>query len=202
ISDVDTIANQTELRGSVSTGSLNHRFAAGIELSRESSEKDSLNVERGTGTTACANGPGLVSRFNCTSLYAPNPYDAWVNTLNGEAAGANTKARTITKSVYAFDTIEFSPQWQANLGLRVDDYSTRFTNTPAKGSSVVSRDDTLVNYQAGLVYKPAANGSIYASFGTSSTPANATLGEGNESQALIPGRGGVGLNAADMAPEK
>lgn len=46
------------------------------------------------------------------------------------------------------------------------------------------------------------NGSIYISYATSSTPANATLGEGNEGQSLTPGRGGVGPNAADMAPEK
>ncbi len=201
VSDVNTIANQTELTGSLQTGSLKHRFATGLEFSRESSKKDSLNVNRGNGAS-CANGVGAASNYNCTSLYWPNPHDPWVNTLNGEAAGANTKSRTITKSIYAFDTIEFHPQWQANLGLRVDDYSTRFTNTPANNSTQVERDDTLVNYQLGLVYKPAPNGSVYASFGTSSTPANASLGEGSESQSIVPGRGGVGLNAADMAPEK
>ncbi|MCE4870634.1 TonB-dependent receptor, partial [Campylobacter coli] len=46
------------------------------------------------------------------------------------------------------------------------------------------------------------NGSVYVSYATSSTPSNATLGEGSESLALTPGRGNVGLNAADMAPEK
>ena len=201
ISDVHTIANQTEIAGSAKTGALGHQFAAGVEFSRESAEKDSLNVFRSNGAS-CAGGIGAGSAYNCTSLYSPNPNDPWVNTLDGRAAGNNTKSRTTTKSIYAFDTISFNPQWQANLGLRVDDYSTRFTNTPASGATVVKRNDTLVNYQLGLVYKPATNGSVYAAFGTSSTPANATLGEGSESQSLVPGRGGVGANAADMAPEK
>ncbi|MFY2084787.1 TonB-dependent receptor domain-containing protein, partial [Achromobacter xylosoxidans] len=67
---------------------------------------------------------------------------------------------------------------------------------------VIKRDDTLLNYQLGLVFKPADNGSVYVSYATSSTSSNATLGEGSESLALTPGRGNVGMNAADMAPEK
>ena len=201
VSDVESLANQTELVGKFDTGFLKHSFNVGVELSREEGEKDSLSVNRGTGAS-CAAGIGAASAYNCTSLFDPNPHDPWVNTLSGEAAGQPTKAETTTKSVYAFDTIEFNEQWQAGLGVRVDDYSTKFTNTPANGSTVVRRDDTLFNYQLGLVYKPLPNGSIYASYATSSTPANSTLGEGSESQSIVPGRGGVGQNASDLAPEK
>ena len=59
-----------------------------------------------------------------------------------------------------------------------------------------------MNWQAGLVFKPAQNGSIYASYATSSTPAGMMLGEGSETQSLTPGRGGVGSNADQLAPEK
>lgn len=204
-SAVKTIANQTELVGQAQTGTLKHSFNVGVELSQEKGHKDSLDVNRGTGSgaaNACNFGPGAASGYNCTSLYDPNPHDPWVNTGTGGATGNRTESETTTKSIYAFDTIEFNKQWQAGLGVRIDDYSTKFVNTPANGSETIRRNDTLVNYQLGLVYKPATNGSVYVSYATSSTPANATLGEGNEGQSLTPGRGGVGANAADMAPEK
>lgn len=200
-SDVKSLANQTELYGKFSTGSVKHSFNAGVEISQEKGNKDSLNVNRGTGAS-CAAGIGAASAYNCTSLYNPNPDDPWRNTLNGGPAGNNTSAENTTKSLYAFDTVEFNKHWQAGLGLRLDDYTAKYTNTPANGSTVVRRHDTLWNYQLGLVYKPVDNGAFYVSYATSSTPANATLGEGSESQSLVPGRGGVGVNAADMAPEK
>lgn len=205
ISDVESLANQTELVGKFDTGSLKHSFNVGIELSQEKGKKDSLDVKRGAGSGAqnsCRLGVGAASSYNCTSLYNPNPNDPWVNTGTGGPTGQYSKSKNTTKSFYAFDTIEFSEQWQAGLGLRVDDYSTKFTNTPSANFQVIERDDTLVNYQLGLVYKPAANGSIYVSYATSSTPANSMLGEGSETQSLTPGRGNVGLNAADLAPEK
>jgi len=204
-SAVKAIANQTELVGKAETGSLKHSFNVGIELSQENGHKDSLDINRGSGsgaTNACRFGAGPASGYNCTSLYNPNPRDPWVNTGTGGLAGSRTESETTTKSAYAFDTIEFSERWQAGLGLRLDDYSTKFINNPASGFETIRRHDTLINYQLGLVYKPADNGSIYVSYATSSTPANATLGEGNEGQSLTPGRGGVGPNAADMAPEK
>lgn len=197
-SRVSTWANQTELLGEFQTGQLKHRFLTGIELSVEDGRSDSLNVNRGKGAD-CKTAIVGMPPYNCTSLYNPNPDDPWVNTLNGGPTGNPTYTRTQTKSIYGFDTIKFNERWQATLGLRVDDYATR--REPSSGDRV-DRHDTLFNYQLGLTYKPASNGSIYVSYGTSSTPAGATMGEGSEGQSLTPGRGGVGLNAADMAPEK
>lgn len=203
-SRVDSMANQTELVGKFETGALKHSFNVGMEFSKEEGKKDTLAVNRGSGTpgpnNAC-NNLGAASRYNCTSLYDPNPHDPWVNTLDGDRVGDPTRSRTITKSIYAFDTVEFSPQWQASAGIRMDDYDTKFTNNKASNNAVVRRDDTLFNYQLGLVYKPADNGAIYVSYATSSTPSNADLGEG-AGNGLAPGRGGVGANVADLAPEK
>lgn len=203
VSDVESLANQTELFGKFETGTLKHSFNVGIELSQERGKKDSLNVDRGPGNgSACNAGIGAPSGYNCTDLYNPNPNDPWVNSMNGGRAGKYSKSKTTTKSIYAFDTIEFNKQWQAGVGLRLDDYSTKFTNTPDADFAVSRRDDTLLNYQLGLVYKPADNGSIYVSYATSSTPANSMLGEGSDDMSLAPGRGNTGLNASDMAPEK
>ncbi|CAM5189181.1 Ferrichrome-iron receptor OS=Castellaniella defragrans (strain DSM / CCUG 39792 / 65Phen) OX=1437824 GN=BN940_05081 PE=3 SV=1 [Castellaniella denitrificans] len=196
-SRISTWANQTELQGEFQTGQLKHRFLTGLELSVEDARSDGLNVNRGN--SKCPAGIGAAGNYTCTSLYDPNPSDPWVNPLNGGPKGAPTYTRTLTKSIYGFDTIEFNEHWQTTLGLRVDDYATHRDPT---GGDRVDRHDTLFNYQLGLVYKPAPNGSIYVSYGTSSTPAGATMGEGSETQGLTPGRGGVGPNAADLAPEK
>ncbi|SMG00772.1 TonB-dependent receptor [Burkholderia singularis] len=198
-SSVHSIANQTELSGEFKTGLLKHSFTTGIELSRESSERDAYTVAAGNGKS-CAAGIGAASGYNCTSLWSPSPSDPWA----GSIARNNdpSYARTVTKSIYGFDTIELSKRWQVNAGVRIDDYSTRFTDTRANGSKTYTRDDTLVNWQLGVVFKPAPNGSVYASYATSSTPAGALLGEGAETQSLTPGRGGVGANADQLAPEK
>ncbi|MER1966142.1 TonB-dependent siderophore receptor [Castellaniella sp. GW247-6E4] len=196
-SRVSTWANQTELLGEFTAGGFKNRFLTGIELSAEDGRKDSLNIDRGNSN--CPAGIGAAGNYTCTSLYNPNPGDPWVNPLNGGPKGEPTYTRTLTKSIYGFDTIEFTEQWQATVGLRVDDYETRLDQY---NQDRVSRHDTLFNYQLGLVYKPAPNGSLYVSYGTSSTPAGAALGEGSETQSLTPGRGGVGTNAADLAPEK
>ena len=204
-SAVKTFANQTELFGKVETGSVTHNFNVGVELSVEKGRKDTLDIARGVGNgpaNACKNGAGKASAYNCTSLYNPEPRDPWVNKGSGEPLGNRTKSENVTKSIYAFDTLDFNKWLQAGLGIRLDNYLTRFVNTPASGSKTIRRHDTLLNYQLGLVFKPAENGSIYISYATSSNPANATLGEGREEQSLTPGRGNVGRNAVDMAPEK
>ncbi len=200
VSDVNSIANQTELVGKAVTGSIKHSFNAGVEISQEKGTKDSLLVNRGSGTlgssNSCNAGVGAASGYNCTSLYNPNPNDPWVNTLSGGRAGNPTDSKVTTKSIYAFDSLDFNEHWHAGLGLRVDNYSSSLKSS----SSDLSRDDTLINYQLGLVYKPVDNGSFYISYATSSTPFNASAGEGSDSS--LPGRGTTGLNAADMAPEK
>ncbi|PXW17644.1 TonB-dependent receptor [Paraburkholderia caballeronis] len=199
-SDVWSLANQTELYGEFHTGFLKHNFATGLELSRETAANDSYAVAAATGAICRTAGIGAPSGYNCTSLWNPNPNDPWAGTVRRNEDPS--RQRTTTKALYAFDTIEITPRWLANVGLRVDDYSTRFTNTAANGGTQIDRDDTLFNYQFGLVFKPASNGSVYASIATSSTPAGALLGQGSETQSLTPGRGGVGVNAAQLGPEK
>lgn len=197
-SRVSTWANQTELLGEFRTGSLKHRFLTGIEFSVEDGRKDSLDVDRdNSDKIKCKGGIGAGSAYHCTSLYTPTPGDPWVNTGSGGPLGEITYSRTLTKSLYGFDTIEWNKHWQTTLGLRLDDYTTRVDPT---GGNRIDRHDTLLNYQLGLVYKPAPNGSIYASYGTSSTPAGAGLNEGS-GNSLVPGRR-VPINAADTAPEK
>src|SRR3546814_3864346 len=76
-----------------------------------------------------------------------------------------------------------------NLGVRYDDFTSELT-LPAQGGvrERFRRQDKLFNWQAGLVFKPTPNTSIYASYATSATPPNSLIGEGSESNGLTPGR--------------
>src|SRR5690606_1741604 len=56
-----------------------------------------------------------------------------------------------------------------------------------------SREDNLFNYQLGLAYKPLPNGTIYATFGTSSTPSSVAGNNVNDV---------VSSDSADLEPEK
>ena len=186
--DTKTFADQLSLTGAFDTGALKHSYSAGVEYSEEKSSKGNHVLGGGgtnnplTGNQACAT-TGAATGYNCTDFANPNPHDPWAAThpVTRSNKALDVEQTTTTKSVYAFDTIELSERWLLNLGLRWDDFDTEQA-TPVAGAAptVIGNADTFLNYQAGLVFKPAANGSVYLSWGTSSTPPGMDSGEGND----------------------
>ncbi|RYD94063.1 MAG: TonB-dependent receptor, partial [Sphingomonadales bacterium] len=74
-----------------------------------------------------------------------------------------------------------------NLGARFDSFKSKVTPgqaITATTSVTLSRTDDIFNYQAGLIFKPSTNTSVYASYATAATPPNALLGEGQEQNGL------------------
>jgi len=187
--DTKTFADQLSLTGAFQTGGLKHSYSAGVEYSEEKSSKGSY-VIGGAGTNnpignnqVCKN-TGAATGYNCTDFYNPNPNDPWSAThpVTRSDKALDIDQTTKTKSVYAFDTIELSEKWLVNLGLRWDDYDTKqVTPVLNKAPTVLKNSDGFLNYQAGVVFKPTENGSIYLSYGTSSTPPGMDSGEGNDS---------------------
>ncbi|MFC4930817.1 TonB-dependent receptor [Massilia sp. GCM10023247] len=182
VTDTETVANATSLSGKLSTGGIKHSFNAGVEFSREATERSTYLFAPGTNNpltntfTCPTSGPATL--YNCAPLHNPNPYDPWVYTRS--VSPAATSVKTNTRAVYAFDTIEFNPQWMLNLGARWDEFKTALdTKAGPTTAPVRARVDTSFDtYQAGLVYKPAANGSIYVSYATSATPPGNDAGDG------------------------
>ena len=200
-----SMTNQTDLFGKFNTGGIEHSFATGLELSSEKARRGSFNVTTRNFVTPVANPPVTaaacnnvqVATFNCTSLFNPNPNDPWVNYVNGSYAAVGPITKTLpiqetrnestTKSVYAFDSLAIGDALIVNLGLRFDSFKS--TVTPGQAATAtstfsLSRKDDIVNYQAGLIYKPVSNVSLYASYATSATPPNSLLGEGQEGNGL------------------
>lgn len=205
-SDTTNLTNQTDLTGGFETGTVRHTLAAGLEISKEDTHRTSYSVgvpanpadTYNTGNVAngaCSSlyGIGAPSRYWCTSIEDPNPRDPWHEPIVG---GLNPVAITTqTRSAWAFDTLDFNDQWSLNLGARFDSFATT-SNALASATGVTTHlrnKANFWNYQAGLVYKPATNGSVYVSYGTSSNPPGVDAGDGAD---------GLAVTNADLKPER
>jgi catecholate siderophore receptor len=205
----DGLTNQTDLYGTFMTGSVKHSFAVGTEISWEKARRGAfvtrgyLNATTGieqlsTGSTISPRcNTATLSRYYCTSIFNPNPNDPWVNyasdTSNVQAPISKmlpieeTQNEAHTVSVYGFDSITLLPSLILNLGARYDHFETRVTPGQAAAATqtvTLRRTDNLFNWQAGLVFKPTRNTSLYASYATAATPPNSLLGEGQEPNAI------------------
>lgn len=156
-------ANQTSLNTGFNALGMEHTLATGVELMLERQE----NTTRTTvGTTSNAN------------LYNPNPNDLMASVVTGATATANnanpalsTKGETSTVGIYVFDTAKINDQFSINAGMRADRYKLATRNIQLNQARVTLDDErTLLNWSIGGVYKPAPNGSIYASYADSKTP--------------------------------
>lgn len=204
-SSTQSITNQTDLTGSFTTGSIKHTLATGLEISNEKTNRTSYLVDPATGPTdthntgsivngACSAkyGIGARSGYWCAPVIGANPHDPWTGALIG---GQNpNRIRTNTRSVWAFDTMDFNEMWSLNLGARYDHFETKSTAMTTATNAIVNvrNNASFWNWQAGLVFKPAANGSIYASWGTSSNPPGVDAGDGAD---------GIATTNASLKPE-
>ncbi len=206
---VDNLTNQLDLYGKFESGGVEHSFAIGGEWSKEKARRGAF-VTRGflnatTGVEILSTGSTIsprcnaatLARFYCTSLFAPNPNDPWVNYANDNSTVPapivkmlpieETQNEGETKALYAFDSITLAPWLIANLGLRFDDFTSKVTPglaASATSSFTLERHDELLNYQAGLVAKPTSNTSVYVNVSTSATPPNSLIGEGQEQNSV------------------
>ena len=191
ITDTDTFTDQLALTGKFNTGAFKHSFNFGGEYSKQESERGSYSTTYPNykdSTTGGFNSDCKINDSWCTSLTNPNSKDQW---LGSRIANKNTTTvETESKSVYFLDNIEITPQWLLDLGVRWDNFNTEWTaNVDQKDRTGAvtdpagtkrSSDKDFFNWQAGITFKPAENGSIYASYATSSNPVGVDAGDGSE----------------------
>jgi catecholate siderophore receptor len=161
----DYWTNQSRFTFRFDTGTIGHTLVTGIELSRE----ETLNRQRTF--TECAELPCTGATSNpLLNLDNPDNSIPWGN--DTEVTGRPT-IKTETAALYALDTLTFSPQWEAFIGVRADTYSadvTGLTNRDGSPADDRNADSDFLNWHAGLVYKPVENASIYASYSSASNP--------------------------------
>jgi len=169
----ENLFNQTDLTFTFDTGSLTHRFLAGVELGRQVTDNF-----RNTGF------------FNntVTTVQAPlsDPTISVPVTFRQGATDADNHGKATIAAAYLQDQVEFGPKFQAVLGLRYDQFDMDFTNN--RTGANLETSDGLLSPRAGLIYKPIDPVSIYASYSLTYVPrAGAQLASLNlTNQALAP----------------
>ena len=188
----ESIVDQTDLYGKFNTGGIEHSFSLGTEISWEKTRRGTFVSANGSTISPRCN-TATIARSYCVSLFNPNPYAPWVNYTSDTsttpipivkgATSAETQNDANTKAVYAFDSITLMPALILNLGARYDRFQSTVT-LPGAQQTRIKRVDNLFNWQAGLVFKPTSETSLYASYATAATPPNSLLGEGREDNAI------------------
>lgn len=170
---------QIDLIGHYETGSIRHDVVAGIERADEQFKRWNF-VDLAD--------DNLDSTPVLNSLTDPNPRHAFGGYYGRD--GTSTLATGDTRAVYAFDTMTFTPQWQLTVGLRQDRFASVYQHDYADPSRRIEAVDEQLSWSAGIVYKPAANGTVYLGAGTSFNPSAEDLTASTRS------------NAGELPPEE
>jgi catecholate siderophore receptor len=167
------IASQTDVTARFRTSTLAHTVVGGLEITRESSENWNRVEQGGVQPT--------------TDLFAPDFSAPYVSRLVRDGALNDAAARSA--AIYAFDTLQLSPQLELSGGVRWDRFTLDYRNVEATGrESLLERTDDMVSWRSGAVYKPAPGGSVYLGLGTSFNPSTEGLS--------------LSANTATLEPEK
>jgi catecholate siderophore receptor len=146
--------NQTEAAADFATGPVKHQALVGVEEQRQTSDITRYSYTR-----------GLTPLLDPASEQAL-PYSASIKSISGSVSN--------DVATYANDTIALGDHWQALGGWRWDHYTTEYKQIVAP-TSYVTRVDDEASWRGALVYKPAKNGSVYFSYGTSFDPSGEAI---------------------------
>ena len=164
--DNEILTNQTNLASEFDTFGLKNSLSTGFELTYERQK-----TRTPTSVASAAN------------LYDPNPDDV---VASPKFYGTQTTGANLTASAYAFETLNFSDRFLVNGGVRYDKFHTDTSSATGTAPTTPTGVPTLVNnaplsltdqlwsYKVGAVFKPARNGSVYATYSDSKNPPGGT----------------------------
>ncbi|HJQ40283.1 MAG TPA: TonB-dependent siderophore receptor [Thermoanaerobaculia bacterium] len=150
--DQSQLTNQTSVTGNFGA----HALVAGVEVGRETTF-----IQRQSQTT---NQPQ-------TTLTNPNPHESPIGPMPANL-GNPEDTRLSLAAIYALDTMQLGSRWEVTAGLRWDsvDVDYTLTNLATNVQSRLGRDDRMLSWNSGIVFKPRTNTTIYTSFATSFNP--------------------------------
>nr|WP_298133935.1 TonB-dependent siderophore receptor [uncultured Pseudoxanthomonas sp.] len=158
--------SQTDLTTRFNTGSVEHALVAGASFMHETYELDNGNSQR--------NADGTSPVYPVMDIHAPD--NVYRGSVNYVRAG-RTDGTLDNQALYVFDTLKFNPQWELALGARYEhnEGDTRTINFSTGAIGNFENEEDLFSYRAGLLFKPAENGSVYLSYANSKTPSKASV---------------------------
>jgi catecholate siderophore receptor len=165
---VKTLMNDVNLHKHFTTGSVEQHVVVGVELDREEAD-----------LTRFAN---QLNQIPGTPILNPDPFEPFP----GHQTQITQLPDTVTKtaSLLLQDIVDFSPQWQATAGVRVDRFNAEF-NEPITAAHF-EHTDTIASPRASIVFKPIDTLSLYASYGTSYDPSAENLSLSAKTASLGP----------------
>ncbi|MEA2465734.1 MAG: catecholate siderophore receptor [Acidobacteriota bacterium] len=181
--DQGQLTSQTSVTGSFTTAGIQHDLAAGLEIGRETTF-----IRRQSQTT---NQPQ-------TDISNPDPRQAPLGPMPVNN-GNPEDTRLSLAGIYALDTLRLGSRWEVTAGLRFDsvDVDYELTNVANGVVTQLGRDDRMLSWNSGVVFKPRADVSIYASHATSFNPTVDASG-GGAALSDVP----TSANNVNLAPEK
>ena len=181
--DQSQLTNQTSVTGSFRTAFVRHDLVAGVEVGRETTL-----VRRQSQTT---NQPQ-------TDLASPDPNQRPLGPMPVNNGNPEDTSLSLA-GIYALDTLQFGPRWEVTAGLRWDavDVDYELTNVATGATTGLGREDRMLSWNSGVVFKPRKNTSIYASYATSFNP-TVEAGAGGAALSDSP----TAVNNVNLAPEK
>ena len=185
----DALVSNLGVSGVFDTGGIAHSIAFGGELTSAQTVNTPYVVD--TGDRTCPASEVGAPNYNCTVLFSPNPSDPWTGSISASTSPTRTQANSV--GFYGFDTITIVPQLLVNLGVRWEKFDVKSSGSGRGGAFDVVQSSDSWSYQAGLVFKPVENASLYASYADSASPPGTDVGEGSDS---------IGAANADFLPQK
>ncbi len=151
--DATDLSARVELTGTLETGSWKHHVLVGVDSYKY--ELDFLQLR-------------WRDNFNESTYFVS--VDHPVYGQPGQEPGPNVDRLENQDAVgiYFQNQIDLSEQWKMLLGYRYDDFSQEVENR--LNNSVSKQDQTASSPRFGLVYEPAENVSIYASYASGFRP--------------------------------
>ena len=156
----ELLALQTNLLADLDWGHTGHRLITGVEVTRE--DTDNRNQSQST------NQPPILDVAN------PDPSARPLGPMPENVGNPGpSEAQVDTLALYVFDNIALSERWEVNGGVRWETFDVDYQLLDLTTTELTSltSDDDEVSWQAGIVYKPRTNMSLYAAVGTSFEPA-------------------------------
>lgn len=151
------VFNQTDVTGVVNTGPLRHTLLVGTELGRQRSDnfRNTAYFEN-----------------NATAVNAPFTNPRWNGPVGfrQSASDADNYATNQVAAIYVQDQVELTRYLQVVGGVRYDYFNIDFHNN--RNNENLSRQDKMVSPRAGVVLKPIAPLSLYASYSVSYLPSS------------------------------
>ncbi len=156
--------NQTTAALDFETGPFTHEMLLGFDISREKRRVQSYIIRM--------LGKDGLWYSTVPNVSVTDPDNDFIVDYELSAT-TSTYYRGDTKAVYGYDTISFlDDMFELSSGLRYEWLDAVTTN--AAGAKFRNKDEYL-SWQAGLVFKPVENGSIYFGYGKSFTPQDSDL---------------------------